>query len=172
MSLFTKWERSLIFSSSKKSIFLELMLLLNFPIRRNLNILNSFNMSMISNKCIIRWFSIDVTTRSHFYDMFNVYLVLLSKKCLGEKGCMSKVGHVAAASISFQAPNQWDKTCQRSWSRERIIVPLDRHFVVYTGGAGVDEGASVDEGDVCRYPSTRTWLKGNQSCHNSDQSYV
>ena len=32
--------------------------------------------------------------------------------------------------------------------RERIIVPLDRHFVVYTGGASVDEGASLDEGDV------------------------
>ena len=28
---------------------------------------------------------------------------------------------------------------------ERIIVPLDRHFVVYPGSAGVDEGAGVDE---------------------------
>ena len=24
--------------------------------------------------------------------------------------------------------------------RERIIVPLDRHFIIYPGGAGVDEG--------------------------------
>ena len=31
---------------------------------------------------------------------------------------------------------------------ERIIVPLDRHFVVYTGDAGVDEGTGVDQGDV------------------------
>ena len=32
--------------------------------------------------------------------------------------------------------------------RERIIVPLDRHFIVYPGGAGVVEGASVDKGDL------------------------
>ena len=32
--------------------------------------------------------------------------------------------------------------------RERIIIPLDRQFVVYSGGASVDEGAGVDEGDV------------------------
>ena len=31
---------------------------------------------------------------------------------------------------------------------ERIIVPLDRHLVVYTGGAGVDKGAGLDQGDV------------------------
>ena len=31
---------------------------------------------------------------------------------------------------------------------ERIIVPLDRHFIVYPGGAGVDEGAGLDEGDL------------------------
>ena len=31
---------------------------------------------------------------------------------------------------------------------QRIIVPLERHFVVYTGIAGVDEGAGEDEGDV------------------------
>ena len=24
----------------------------------------------------------------------------------------------------------------------------------------------------CRYPSTRTWLKGNRGCHTSYQSYV
>ena len=29
---------------------------------------------------------------------------------------------------------------------ERIIVPLDRLFVVYPGSAGVGEGAGVDEG--------------------------
>ena len=31
--------------------------------------------------------------------------------------------------------------------REGIILPLDQHFVVYPGGAGVDEGADVEEGD-------------------------
>ena len=30
---------------------------------------------------------------------------------------------------------------------ERIIVPLDRHFVVYPRGAGVYKGAGLDEGD-------------------------
>ena len=25
---------------------------------------------------------------------------------------------------------------------------------------------------ICRYPSTRTWLKGNQSCHTPTQSCV
>ena len=29
---------------------------------------------------------------------------------------------------------------------ERIIVPLDRQFVVYPGGAGVDEGAGLHKG--------------------------
>ena len=33
----------------------------------------------------------------------------------------------------------------RSFKRERIIVPLDRQFVVYPGVAGVDEGAGVEE---------------------------
>ena len=31
---------------------------------------------------------------------------------------------------------------------ERIIVPLDRHIVIHPGGAGVDQGAGVDEGDI------------------------
>ena len=30
--------------------------------------------------------------------------------------------------------------------REGIIVGLDRRFVVYPGGAGVDEGAGVEDG--------------------------
>ena len=34
------------------------------------------------------------------------------------------------------------------FSRERIIVPIDRHFVVYPGDAGVDEGAGLDKGDL------------------------
>ena len=29
---------------------------------------------------------------------------------------------------------------------EGIIIPLDWHFVVYPGGAGVEEGASAEEG--------------------------
>ena len=33
------------------------------------------------------------------------------------------------------------------WLREDIIVPLDRRFVVYPGGAGVDEDAGVDKGE-------------------------
>ena len=31
---------------------------------------------------------------------------------------------------------------------EPIIVPLDQHFVVYPEGAGVDEGAGLDKGDL------------------------
>ena len=27
-----------------------------------------------------------------------------------------------------------------------LVVPLDRHFVIYLGAAGVDEGAGVKEG--------------------------
>ena len=36
-----------------------------------------------------------------------------------------------------------------SHEREGIIVPLDRHFVVYPGtpGAGVDEAAGIDKGE-------------------------
>ena len=38
------------------------------------------------------------------------------------------------------------KITLKSWFLwERIIVPLDRHFVIYPGGAGVDEGAGLDE---------------------------
>ena len=44
-------------------------------------------------------------------------------------------------------------------NRERIIVPLDQHFVIYTGGASVDEGAGVDEGDV--------FYTGSLFCRNS-----
>ena len=40
-----------------------------------------------------------------------------------------------------------DKTSEAKLG-ERIIVPLDQQFVVYPGGAGVDEVAGVDEGDV------------------------
>ena len=32
------------------------------------------------------------------------------------------------------------------FEREGIIVALDRRFVVYPGGAGVDEGAGVEDG--------------------------
>ena len=32
--------------------------------------------------------------------------------------------------------------------REGIILSLYRRFVVYPGGAGVDEGAGVDKGDL------------------------
>ena len=35
-----------------------------------------------------------------------------------------------------------------SFLLERKIVPLDRHFVVYPWGAGVDKGAGLDEGDL------------------------
>ena len=66
-SLFTKRERSLIFSSLKKSSFLKSMILLNFPIQWYLSILNLFNISMILNKWIILWFSLDVTTRSQLF---------------------------------------------------------------------------------------------------------
>ena len=61
MSLFSKRERSLIFSGLKKSSFLKSMLLLNFPIRSSSNILNKNNISMMLNKCLIRWFWFNVT---------------------------------------------------------------------------------------------------------------
>ena len=56
-----KAERSLIFSSIKKSSFLKSMILINFLIQRYLNILNLFNISMIFIKWIIRLSSFDVT---------------------------------------------------------------------------------------------------------------
>ena len=48
--LFTKRERSLIFSSLKKSSFFKSMIFLNFQIRWFSNILNLFNILMILNK--------------------------------------------------------------------------------------------------------------------------
>ena len=44
--------------------------------------------------------------------------------------------------FSIKPPNN------KTYFRERIIVPLDQHFVVYPGGAGVDESAGVDEGYI------------------------
>ena len=35
-----------------------------------------------------------------------------------------------------------------SLTGEGIIVPLYQRFVTYPGGAGVDEGATVDKGDL------------------------
>ena len=71
MSLFTKRERSLIFSALKKSTFLKSMLLLNFLIRWSWNILNLFNISMMLNKCIIRWFWVNVITKApNFMPLF------------------------------------------------------------------------------------------------------
>ena len=61
-SLFTKRERWLIFSSLKLSCFLKSALLLNFGIQWYLNFLNLWNILTMWNKCIIRWFSFDVTT--------------------------------------------------------------------------------------------------------------
>ena len=63
MSLFTKRERSLIFSGLKKSTFLKSMLLSNFLIWWSWNILNKNSISMMLNKCLIQWFWVDVTTK-------------------------------------------------------------------------------------------------------------
>ena len=49
------------FSALEKSSFLKSMILINFPVRWYLNFLNLYNISMMLNKCTIRWFSIDVT---------------------------------------------------------------------------------------------------------------
>ena len=65
MSLFTKLERSLIFSGLKKSSFLKSMLLSNFLIQWSWNILNKNNISMMLNKCLIQLFQVDVTTKPH-----------------------------------------------------------------------------------------------------------
>ena len=45
------------------------MLLLKFPIQWFKNILNLLNISMMLNKCIIRWFWFDVTTKAQVDDM-------------------------------------------------------------------------------------------------------
>ena len=37
---------------------------------------------------------------------------------------------------------------------------------------GEKEEGEKEEEEGCRYPSTRTWLKGNQSCYTSAQAYV
>ena len=63
-SLFTKRERSLIFSALQKTYFLKSMFLLNFSIKWYSNIFNLLNILMMLNKFIIQWFSINVTTRS------------------------------------------------------------------------------------------------------------
>ena len=59
--LFIKRERLIIFSALEKTGFLNLMLLLKFWIWWCSNILNLFNISMILNKCIIRWFRSSLT---------------------------------------------------------------------------------------------------------------
>ena len=67
MSLFTKRERSLIFSGLRKYTFLKSMLLSNFLIRWSWNILNTNNVSMMLNKCLIQRFWVDVTTKPPFF---------------------------------------------------------------------------------------------------------
>ena len=59
--LFTKRESSLIFSALKQTCFLKSMLSLNFPIQWYSNIFNLLNILMILIKCILRWFSFNVT---------------------------------------------------------------------------------------------------------------
>ena len=61
MSLFTKREQWLIFSSLKKFCFLKSAFLLNFWIPWYSNTLNFRNITMILNKSIIWQFSVDVT---------------------------------------------------------------------------------------------------------------
>ena len=65
MSLFSKRERSLIFSGLKTSTFLSQMLLSNFLIWWSWNILNKTNISMMLSKCLIRRFWVDVTSKAH-----------------------------------------------------------------------------------------------------------
>ena len=50
--------------------------------------------------------------------------------------------------------------------REHIIVPIDQHFVIYTGGAGVDESAGLDEGDIF-YTGSLIYT-GTLSCRDTD----
>ena len=50
-----------------KSCFLKSMLLIKFPIWWYLNFLNEWNISTMLNKCIIWWFSINVTTISNLW---------------------------------------------------------------------------------------------------------
>ena len=57
--------------------------------------------------------------------------------------------------LSYLAPTQ----VKYQPRRERIIVPLDRHFVVYTGGAGLDEGAGLHEGYLFYTGLSRPWAE-------------
>ena len=57
----------LFFPHLKSLVFFKSMIVLNFPIWWSSNILNLFNISTILNNCIFQWFSIDVTTRSRFF---------------------------------------------------------------------------------------------------------
>ena len=66
LSNMTLWRNDyltqLIFSSLKMSCFFKSMLLVNFRIQCHLNFLNFLNILMMLNKCIIQWFSFNVTT--------------------------------------------------------------------------------------------------------------
>ena len=69
---FTKREHSLIFSSLKKSSFFRSMILLNFPIRWHLNILNLFNISMINGLLDVPHSML--LSRLYFYSSKFIYL--------------------------------------------------------------------------------------------------
>ena len=66
-ALVTKPERSLIFSSLKKSFFFKLLLLVNFLFQWFSYILNLLNILMILNKSIIQCYWVNVITSSQKY---------------------------------------------------------------------------------------------------------
>ena len=56
--------------------------------------------------------------------------------------------HTATSGSQVLEWQPWYSSAKGFTLREGIIVPLDRHFVVYPEGASVDKGADVDEGDL------------------------
>ena len=102
-TLFTKRERSLIFSGLEKSTFLKSMLVLNFLIRWSWNILNKNNILMVLNKCLIRWFWVNVTPKPHISTMLNKILIQWFSMLLQNLIILSHLNYLHSSSgITFR----------------------------------------------------------------------
>ena len=87
------------------SSFLKSMSLIKFPIRWYSNILNWWKISTMLNKCIIQWFSIDVTTKSRpgAHDFYN-FMKVWSKVCYQLKIFMRQ-GFILRSDIPLPNPD-------------------------------------------------------------------
>ena len=130
MPLFTKRERSLIFSGLKKSWFLKSMLLLNFLIQWSWNILYLFNISTMLNKWIIRWFWVDVTTKAQLiYDdskwltrefIYHIWIsIRLPTIKLIEKNHIIKIYFPQCMELTNNSTERW-KASLDSW---KLVLP-------------------------------------------------